>query len=173
MRQRYGMTGFGQGALMARRLVESGVRFVNLGLAGWDTHQKNFIDLKTSLLPRLDQTLTALIEDLDGRGMLERTIVYVAGEFGRTPNINPDAGRDHWARSISVLLAGGGFQRGYVHGSTDKQGMAPATDPCTPDDVSATLFSCLGLDPHQELVTDTGRPVQLFREGKVIPKLLA
>ena len=172
VRQRYGLTGLGQGALMARRLVEAGVRFVTLGLGGWDTHQKNFEQMKT-LLPQLDHTLAALIEDLDGRGMLGRTVVYVAGEFGRTPNINPDAGRDHWARSISVLLAGGGFRRGYVHGSTDKQGMAPATDPCTPDDVSATLFSCLGLDPHRELTTDTGRPVQLFREGKVIPKLLA
>jgi uncharacterized protein (DUF1501 family) len=173
LRERYGMTGFGQGALMARRLVEAGVRFVTLGLGGWDTHQNNFTPLKTTLLPQLDQTLSALLEDLADRGLLDRTIVYCAGEFGRTPKINANAGRDHWARSMTVLLAGGRFKRGCVHGATDKQGMAAVTDPCTPDDVSATLFSCLGIDPHQELKTDTGRPIQLFREGKVIHSVLA
>jgi hypothetical protein len=172
LRERYGMSGFGQGALIARRLVEAGVRFVTIGLAGWDTHQDNFPQLK-KLLPELDQALTCLVEDLDGRGMLERTIVYVAGEFGRTPLINGTAGRDHWARSMSVLLAGGGFRRGYVHGSTDREGMAPASDPVSPDDVSATVFHRLGLSPHQELTTDTGRPVQLFREGRVVTRLLA
>ncbi len=105
--------------------------------------------------------------------MLDRTIVYCAGEFGRTPKINKNAGRDHWARSMAVVLAGGGFKRGYAHGTTDAQGMAPATEPCTPDDVSATIFHCLGIDPHQELTTSTGRPIQLFREGRVIDKLLA
>jgi hypothetical protein len=172
VRERYGMSGFGQGALMARRLVEAGVRFVTIGLAGWDTHQNNFRQLKT-LLPELDQTLSGLIEDLDGRGLLERTIVYCAGEFGRTPLINGTAGRDHWARSMSVLLSGGGFKRGCVHGSTDRQGMAPVADPVSPDDVSATVFHRLGLDPHQELTTSTGRPVQMFREGRVIAQLLA
>jgi Protein of unknown function (DUF1501) len=172
-RERYGLTGFGQGALVARRLVESGVRFVTVGLGGWDTHQKNFELLSKNNLPPLDQTLSALIEDLAGRGMLERTIVYCAGEFGRTPKINPNAGRDHWARSMAVALAGGGFKGGYVHGSTDAQGMAPATEACTPDDLSATIMQCLGVDPHQELKTGTGRPIQLFREGKVVQKLLA
>jgi hypothetical protein len=172
VRERYGMTTFGQGALLARRLVEAGVRFVTIGLAGWDTHINNFGQLKT-LLPLLDQTLSALIEDLAGRGMLERTMVYCAGEFGRTPAINPEAGRDHWARAQAVLLAGGGFRRGCVLGATDRQGMAPTSDPCSPDDVSATLFSCLGIDPHRELTTDTGRPVQLFRDGKVLEKVLA
>jgi hypothetical protein len=171
-RERYGMGGFGQGTLAARRLVEAGVRFVTVSLSGWDTHGKNFEALSKTLLPQLDQTLSALIEDLDKRGMLERTVVYCAGEFGRTPKINPNAGRDHWARSMAVVLAGGGFRRGYVHGSTDAQGMASASDGCTPDDVSATLFHCLGLDPHQELMSPTGRPIQLFREGKVIEKLL-
>src|SRR5262249_22597575 len=136
------------------------------------THQKNFSQLKT-LLPQLDQTLSALVQDLGDRGLLERTVVYCAGEFGRTPRINPEAGRDHWARSQTVLLAGGGFARGCVYGSTDKEGMAPASEPCTPDDVAATLFSCLGIDPHRELTTDAGRPVQLFREGKVLRKVLA
>jgi hypothetical protein len=172
-RERYGLTGFGQGVLTARRLIEAGVRFVTIALGGWDTHGNNFDALSKTLLPQLDQTLSALLADLAGRGMLERTIVYCAGEFGRTPKINPNAGRDHWARSMAVVLAGGGFKGGYVYGKTDAQGMAPAVDACTPDDVSATLFHCLGLDPHQELMSPTGRPIQLFREGKVIEKLLA
>ena len=171
-RERYGLSSFGQGTLLARRLVEAGVRFVTISLGGWDTHAKNFEALSKNLLPQLDQTLSALIEDLESHGMLDKTIVYCAGEFGRTPKINGNAGRDHWARSMAVMLSGGGFKRGYAHGSTDAQGMAPATDACTPDDVSATLFHCLGIDPHQELRTSTGRPVQLFREGKVIDKLL-
>jgi hypothetical protein len=172
LRERYGQTPFGQGALAARRLVEAGVRYVTISLGGWDTHSNNFRSLKTRLLPQVDQTLSALLEDLDERGMLERTIVYCAGEFGRTPKVNKNAGRDHWARSMAAVLAGGQFKRGYVHGSTDADGMAPANDPCTPDDLSATIFHCLGLDPHKELMTPTGRPVQLFREGKVVTKLL-
>jgi hypothetical protein len=172
-RERYGLTGFGQGALAARRLVEAGVRFVTISLGGWDTHQKNFEALSTRLLPLLDETLSALIADLDDRGLLGRTIVYCAGEFGRTPKVNGTAGRDHWARSMAVVLAGGGFKKGYAHGTTDAQGMAPASEPCTPDDVSATLFHSLGIDPHTELMSSTGRPIQLFREGKVIDKLLA
>ncbi|MFO0844786.1 MAG: DUF1501 domain-containing protein [Gemmataceae bacterium] len=172
-RQRYGATAFGQGALAARRLVEAGVRFVTLTLGGWDTHQKNFDRLKTNLLPTLDTTLSALVEDLDARGLLDSTLVYCAGEFGRTPKVNKNAGRDHWARSMAVLMAGGGIKRGYAHGTTDAQGMAPATEPVTPDDLSATMFQCLGIDPHSELTTATGRPITLFREGKVVPKLLA
>jgi uncharacterized protein (DUF1501 family) len=99
--------------------------------------------------------------------------VYCAGESGRTPKINKNAGRDHWARSMAVVLAGGGFKRGCAHGATDANGMAPASDPCTPDDVSATLFHCLGIDPHHELTPSSGRPIQLFREGKVVAKRLA
>jgi hypothetical protein len=173
VREAYGTTGFGQGALAARRLVEAGVRFVTITLGGWDTHGQNFTNLKTKLLPTLDQTLSALVRDLNERGLLDKTIVYCAGEFGRTPKINKNSGRDHWARSMACVLAGGGFRRGYAHGTTDAQGMAPATEACTPDDVSATLFHCLGIDPHTELMTPTGRPVQLFREGKVVEKLLA
>ena len=177
LRDRYGATPFGQGALAARRLVQSGVRFVTISLGGFDTHQNNFPSLKTNLLPKVDQTLSALIEDLHTQGMLDNTLVYCAGEFGRTPKINNrggnGGGRDHWARSMAVVLAGGGIKRGYVHGSTDKEGMAPATEPCTPDDVASTIFHCLGLDPHHELQTPTGRPIQLFREGKAIEKLLA
>jgi hypothetical protein len=173
VRERYGSTPFGQGALAARRLVEAGVRFATISLGGWDTHGKNFDALSKRLLPNLDQTFSALIDDLSQRGLLDSTLVYCAGEFGRTPKINKNAGRDHWARSMAVALAGGGLRRGYAHGTTDAHGLAPATDPCTPDDVAATLFHCLGIDPHTELTTSTGRPIQLFREGRVIEKLLA
>jgi hypothetical protein len=173
-RARYGQTPFGQGCLAARRLVEAGVRFVTVGRSDnvWDTHMQNFDSLKTRLLPELDQVLSTLIGDLDQRGLLDSTIVYCAGEFGRTPRINKGAGRDHWARSMSVLIAGGGFKRGHVHGSTDAQGECPAVDPCTPDDMAATIVRQLGIDPHQELQTSTGRPVQLFREGHVLASLL-
>jgi hypothetical protein len=173
LRARYGLNGIGQGALAARRLVEAGVRFVTVSLGGWDTHGRNFQALSQRLLPTLDQTLSTLIQDLADRGQLDRTVVYCAGEFGRTPKINKNAGRDHWARSMAVVLAGGGFKRGYVHGTTDANGMAPATEPCTPDDIAATLFHLLGLNPHQELMTPTGRPIQLFREGQIVKKLLA
>ncbi len=173
LRQRYGMSAFGQGALAARRLVQAGVRFVTLSIGGWDTHNQNFNALRTRLLPQLDQTLSALIQDLSDRGLLDSTIVYCAGEFGRTPRINQRVGRDHWARSMAVVLAGGGFKRGYAHGSTDVQGMAPATEPCTPDDVASTIFNNLGINPSTELQTPTGRPVQLFREGRVVQRLLA
>lgn len=173
LRDEYGATPFGQGALAARRLVEAGVRFVTVSLGGWDTHNQTFNSHKTRLQPQLDQTLSALIRDLSDRGLLDSTIVMCAGEFGRTPKVNKNTGRDHWARSMACVLAGGGIKRGYVHGSTDASGMAPATDACTPDDVGATIFHSLGIDPHTELQTPTGRPMQLFREGKVIEKLLA
>jgi hypothetical protein len=173
VRTSYGATAFGQGALAARRLVEAGVRFVTISIGGWDTHGKTFDAHKTRLQPQVDTTLSALIADLSDRGMLDSTVVYCAGEFGRTPKINKNSGRDHWARSMAVVLAGGGFKGGYAHGTTDANGMAPATEAVTPDDVSATLFSTLGIDPTTELQTQTGRPMQLFREGKVVSKLLA
>jgi uncharacterized protein DUF1501 len=172
-RTRYGTNPFGQGALAARRLVEAGVRFVTITMGGWDTHGQNFNALRTRLLPQLDRTLSALIDDLGQRGRLDNTIVYCAGEFGRTPRVNRNAGRDHWARSMSVLLAGGNFRRGYAHGGTDREGMAPTNEACTPDDVAATIFHNLGLNSHQELMTPSGRPVQLFREGQVIQRLLS
>jgi hypothetical protein len=173
LRERYGETPFGQGTLAARRLVQAGVRFVTISSGvGWDTHGENFKNLKDRNLPTLDKTLSALIQDLHDQGMLDKTIVYCAGEFGRTPKINPRAGRDHWARSMAVVLAGGGFKRGYAHGTTDAQGMAPATEPCTPDDVASTIFQNLGIDPKHELQSPTGRPIQLFREGQLVSKLL-
>jgi len=173
LRQRYGMTPFGQSALAARRLVEAGVRFVTISMGGWDTHSQTFNAHKTRQLPPLDQTLSALIQDLSDRGRLDRTIVYCAGEFGRTPRINNNSGRDHWARSMAVVLAGGGFKRGFAYGTTDTSGMAPATNPCTPDDMASTIFHSLGIDPHSELMTPTNRPITLFREGRVIPALLS
>ncbi|HJZ57144.1 MAG TPA: DUF1501 domain-containing protein [Gemmataceae bacterium] len=171
-REAYGTTQLGQACLAARRLVEAGVRFATVSTGGWDTHGQTFQAHKTRLMPPLDQTLSALITDLDQRGLLDSTIVMCAGEFGRTPKVNKNSGRDHWARSMACVLAGGGLKRGYVHGSTDASGMAPATEPVTPDDVASTIFSQLGIDPHMELQTSTGRPIQLFREGKVIEKLV-
>ncbi len=173
VREMYGVTPFGQGALAARRLIESGVRFATVSLGGWDTHNGTFARHKNNLMPPLDQVLSTLIKDLDDRGMLDSTIVMCAGEFGRTPKINKNTGRDHWARSMACVLAGGGFKRGYAHGTTDASGMAPATEPCTPDDIASSIFHNLGIDPLMEMQTPTGRPIQLFREGKVIEKILA
>jgi hypothetical protein len=172
-RERYGRGSLGQSALVARRLVEAGVRFVTIGLGGWDTHAGNFRTLRDRLLPQVDQALSALVTDLDEQGLLDRTIVYCTGEFGRTPRINGQAGRDHWARSMAVFLAGGGFARGYAHGSTDAHGAAPDAEACSPDDVAATIFQALGVPPHQEVTTPSGRPVAIFREGKVLEPLLA
>jgi hypothetical protein len=172
VRDSYGRSSFGQSALAARRLVEAGVRFVTISLGGWDTHAGNFRILRGQLLPQLDQTLSGLIADLDRLGLLDSTIVYCAGEFGRTPTINSGAGRDHWARSMAVLLAGGGIRKGCVHGSTDPQGLEPASNPCAPDDVAATIFRALGIAPNHEVQTTTGRPIAIFREGKVIEELL-
>lgn len=174
-RDRYGATPFGQGLLAARRMVEAGVRFITIGLGGWDTHESNFQRLKERNLPPVDTGLSALLEDLDQRGLLDSTIVYCAGEFGRTPRINNRGagGRDHWARSMAVVVAGGGFKRGCVYGSTDANGMVPATEPCSPDDVSATILGQLGIEKSTELTAPNGRKVQLFREGRVLEKILA
>ncbi len=172
-RDMYGNTPFGQGALAARRLVEAGVRFSTVSFGGWDTHSQTFNAHKTRLAPTTDQVLAALIADLDQRGLLDSTIVMCAGEFGRTPKVNKNSGRDHWARSMACVLAGGGFKRGYAHGTTDASGMAPATEPVTPDDVSGTIFHNLGIAPSTEIQSATGRPIQLYREGKVIEKVLA
>jgi hypothetical protein len=172
VREAYGRSRLGQSALTARRLIEAGARFVTIGVGGWDTHANNFQALRT-LLPPVDAALAALVTDLDARGLLETTLVYCAGEFNRTPRVNGQAGRDHWARSMAVLLAGGGVRKGYVHGRTDALGMAPAEAACSPDDVAATLFQALGVPPTREVQTVSGRPVAVFREGKVIEALLA
>jgi len=171
LRDRYGRTPFGQSVLIARRLVEAGARFVTVGLGGWDTHSRNFQILRNQLLPQLDGALATLIGDLQDRGLLQRTIVYCAGEFGRTPQVNSAFGRDHWARTMSVLLAGGCLRQGCAYGSTDEMGMSPATEPCSPGDIAATVFHTLGIEPNHELRTTSGRPMLAFRDGKVLEAL--
>jgi hypothetical protein len=172
VRDEYGKSPFGQSVLTARRLIEAGARFVTVGLGGWDTHAGNFQTLRGQLLPQVDSAIAALISDLDSRGLLDRTIVYCAGEFGRTPRVNGQAGRDHWARAMAVFLAGGGIRKGFVLGGTDANGMVPAGDPCTPADVAATVFQQLGVEPSRELKTPSGRPMLAFREGKVLEGLV-
>src|SRR5207253_3909741 len=140
LRDRYGRTTYGQSALLARRLVEAGVRFVTVyyspGIGGWDTHKDNFATLKGSRLPHTDQTLSALLEDLAGRGLLGETLVYWTGDLGRAPKINKEAGRDHWPPSQTVLMAGGGIRGGQVHGCSDPSGDYPKDNPLRPDDIT-------------------------------------
>jgi hypothetical protein len=168
----YGPSPLGRNALAARRLIEAGARFVTIGYGDWDTHANNFTRLSGTLLPELDRALSALVTDLGQRGLLEETVVYCTGEFGRTPGINSAAGRDHWARSMTALVAGGGFRRGSAYGATDDQGAEPIVDACTPDDLSATVFHQLGFSPRRQVLTRTGRPLALFREGHVLNELI-
>jgi hypothetical protein len=165
VRQRYGRSPFGQGLLLARRLVEVGVGLVTVNWARddafWDTHADNFRLLKNSLLPPFDQGFAALLEDLDERGLLESTLVVCLGEFGRTPKINGAAGRDHWAACNSVVLAGGGIRGGQVHGASDRMAAYPAAAPVTPEDLAATVYHLLGIDPRTEVRNHLGRPLAL------------
>ncbi len=176
LRDRYGCHRFGKAMLLARRLAEVGVPMVAIHFNemtvcdGWDTHSKNFEALQGELLPMLDQSLSALLEDLDQRGLLEQTLVVVMGEFGRTPRINPQAGRDHWGSCSSAILAGGGIRGGVVHGSSDRLGAYPSSDPVDPADLQATLFHCMGLDPKQVFSDHLGRPFALSN-GEVISGL--
>lgn len=159
---------FGRNALKARRLIEAGARFVTVGFSGWDTHSNNFTQLRNNLLPQLDRVVHALVTDLNQRGMLEPTIVCCCGEFGRTPNVNGSAGRDHWSKAFSVLLAGGGFQEGRVYGQTDRLGHEPSEDPCTPAELCATLLKQLGIDTNQTITSSSGRPIRVL-EASGIP----
>lgn len=186
VRQRYGRTTYGQGCLLARRLVEAGARFINVYFArsiggqdfegGWDTHGLNnhpmYPILKKYLLPITNQTLSALLEDLDQRGLLDETLVVWMGEFGRTPRINKMAGRDHWPQCYTALLAGGGVKRGHVHGASDKIGAYPASDPVRPEDLAATMFHLLGIDPKTEIRDALNRPLPISA-GEVIHGVLA
>ncbi|HET6882435.1 MAG TPA: DUF1501 domain-containing protein, partial [Pirellulales bacterium] len=165
VRELYGQTSFGLHALAARRLIEAGARFVTIGFGDWDTHLNNFTRLRQTLLPQLDRGLAALLTDLNDRGRLDDTIVYCTGEFGRTPAVNPASGRDHWARSMTSLVAGGEFRRGFVYGATDTEGTEPTDGLCSPDDLSATILQQLGFAPSQNMVTRTGRPVSIFKNG--------
>jgi uncharacterized protein (DUF1501 family) len=173
IRKTYGASPFGRNMLAARRLIEAGARFVTVSLGDWDTHANNFDRLRGALLPQLDQGLSALVNDLAERGLLAETIVYCAGEFGRTPEVNQTAGRDHWARTMTALVAGGGFKSAYVHGATDSANYEPTSQPCSPDDLSATIFQQLGFPPSHTLPTRSGRPVMLFRNGRVIEGLVS
>lgn len=184
VRDRYGRTAYGQGCLLARRLVEAGARFINVYLSpsiggcegGWDTHGFNdkpmYPILKKYLLPLADQTLPALLEDLDQRGLLDTTLVVWMGEFGRTPRINKIAGRDHWPTCYPALLAGGGVKRGFAFGASDKFGAYPAQDPVRPEDLSATMFHLLGINPATEIRDALNRPLPISA-GKVIDGILA
>jgi len=167
LRDRYGRTKHGQSVLLARRLVEAGVRCVSVydqihnGPDNWDTHDNGFGRLRDRLLPPADQALAALVEDLADRGLLDSTLVVWTGEFGRTPKINAQGGRDHWPDCFSVVLAGGGVKGGAVHGASDKIGAFPDADGITPGDLAATLFWRFGLDPATELRDLTDRPYRL------------
>lgn len=174
VRDRYGRTSYGQSCLMARRLVESGVKFVTvyfsnsiggqqIGSGGWDTHGFNdtrmykFVDQYH--LPITDQTLPTLLDDLEERGLLDETLVLWMGEFGRTPDINKNASRDHWPRCYTALMAGGGVKGGYVYGASDDHARLPAEKPVKPEDLAATLFHLLGIDPATEIYDRNNRPL--------------
>ena len=174
LRNRYGRTPIGQGCLLARRLVEGGARFVtvNAARAIWDTHSDNFSRCQHVLLPEFDAAFSTLVEDLDRRGLLETTLVVVSGEFGRTPKVNPNAGRDHWPSVFSVLLAGAGVKGGQVYGSSDAAGGEPRDNPVSMEDLSATIYDRLGIDPHKEYMTPSGRPVRLANRGNPVREQL-
>jgi uncharacterized protein (DUF1501 family) len=172
MRERYGMTQFGQSCLLARRLVEAGVQFVTVTDGGWDTHQNNFKSLKDRKLPVLDRAYSALLEDLNARGLLDSTLVVWFGDFGRTPKINPSAGRDHWASAGVACLGGGGVKMGEVVGATNKLGEFVIDSPVTPQDLAATIYTALGVPLNTWFKTADGRPIELCPEGKPVKQLI-
>ncbi len=179
VREKYGQTTLGQGCLLARRLVENGVAFVTVTNAGgpmqatWDTHAQNFPALKDQLLPQLDNAYSALIADLDDRKLLDSTLVVVMGEFGRTPKINQNAGRDHWPRANSIVLAGGGIKHGAALGRTDGNAEYPIDRPVSPADLAATMFTLLGIDPQKSEHTNDGRSIKLVADGEAVRELIS
>ena len=172
IRERYGKDSAGARLLMARRLIEAGVRFVSLSYGEWDTHTYHFRTTRRQL-PKLDRALGALIGDLDERGMLEKTMVIVCTEFGRTPMVNAGAGRDHWPRVFSTILAGGGIKRGYVHGASDAIAAEPDRSPVSPEDLAKTIYHQLGIDPKKELMAPGDRPLEIVDGGQVVHDILA
>jgi uncharacterized protein (DUF1501 family) len=172
IQERYGNTNFGRGCLMARRLVEVGVPFVEVDFGGWDLHQNCFTTLN-SKLPELDQAFSALMEDLKQRGLLESTVVLCMGEFGRTPQINGDAGRDHFARAWSAVLGGAAIQGGRAIGTTNADGTAVESDPYSSEDLMATVCQALGISLETTFTTPSGRPMKIANSGRVIGELFA
>jgi hypothetical protein len=183
-RDRYGRNVFGQSCLLARRLVEAGVPLVNVYSVGfdgfpgplplsWDTHWDNFKFLKEGILPIQDRGFAVLLEDLADRGLLDETLVVWFGEFGRSPQINAQAGREHWPFVYPVVFAGGGLQGGTLYGSSDPHGKYPASNPVTPQDIAATIYHCLDLDAETRLADRFGRPVEIGSGGKAITGILA
>ena len=172
MRDRYGRNNVGQRLLLCRRLIEVGASFVTYQYGGWDHHTVIFDGLKKKV-PPLDQGLTALITDLEERGMLETTLVILLGEFGRTPKINKDGGRDHWPHAMSVLMAGAGIPGGQVVGATDIKGYHASENVLSPEDFAASVYAKMGIDPSQVMHTSTGRPVPLVKDGQPIKELFA
>lgn len=172
LRDDYGAGAAGQRMLLARRLVEAGVRFVSLTYGGWD-HHDNIRNAMNSQMPKFDQAFAALIRDLDQRGLLASTLVMVTTEFGRTPKINATAGRDHYPKVFSIVLAGGGIKRGHVHGASDPTGGEPETDPLTVEDLAATIYQQLGIPHDKALMAPGNRPVRIVKDGEVQKGLLA
>jgi hypothetical protein len=165
--------GFARGCLMARRLVEAGVPFVEVDLGGWDNHEDIFPTLADRKLPELDRAMSALVADLADRGLLDDTAIIWMGEFSRTPNINGNGGRDHWARSWSVVVGGGGFKRGVVVGETSSDGKEVVSEPYTSQDVMASVLKSLGVSLETTFTAKNGRPMKIANSGKVIKELFA
>lgn len=173
LRDEYGRNTLGQSALMARRLVEAGVRCVTVENRGWDTHGDNFKLLKDPLLPMLDGAMSGLFRDLDDRGMLDTTLVVVTGEFGRTPRIDKSsAGRGHWGPAFTVAMGGGGLKGGRVIGATDEIASKPSRDPYGPEDLAATIHHLIGIDPEEEFHSAEGRPFKIVNDGKLMTGML-
>lgn len=169
---RFGRHEFGQSMMLTTRLIEAGVRFVTVLLEGWDTHQDNFNQLGRDLLPSLDQSLSAMLDRFGEKGLLESTSILVTGEFGRTPKVNENAGRDHWARAMCALIAGGSVAGGQVVGATDDKAEGPLGNGFSPDDLAATFLKNIGVDPKKEYEANVGRPITLVRSGSLIPSVL-
>lgn len=172
LRDRYGRNAEGQRMLLARRLIESGARYVTVGLGGWDMH-RNIFGAMRGRLPRLDQAYAALIEDLDERGMLDRTLVLLTTEFGRTPKVNRNGGRDHWPGVFSVALAGGGVKRGFVHGRSDTTATAVEEKAVAVEDLSRTVLTLAGVNPEKRLIAGGNRPLAIVKGGRVLNDVLA
>jgi uncharacterized protein (DUF1501 family) len=177
-RDSYGRNVYGQSVLLARRLIEAGTRLVTISWAPdanatWDTHGGNFTKLRNTLLPQFDAACSSLIVDLIDRGMFDRTLVAVLGDFGRTPRINAAAGRDHWNGCYTIMLAGGGVKQGYVFGASDRIGSLPAEKPVTPGDVISTMYDLFGIDATQVIHDSLNRPLPIVPKGQVLRELLA